>query len=38
MKDKYESFKKQDYNIDLVAQKSTVNSEKYETYVYLNLF
>lgn len=33
IKEKYNTFKKQDYNVDLVAQKSTVTSEKYETYV-----
>jgi len=30
---KYENFKKQNYNVDLVAQKSTANSEKYDTHV-----
>jgi hypothetical protein len=30
---KYASFQKSNYNVDLVAQKSTANSEKYDTYV-----
>lgn len=30
---KYSNFKKSNYNVDLVASKSTVNSDKYDTYV-----
>lgn len=33
IKDKYEDFKTQSYNIDAIAQKSTITSERYSNYV-----
>lgn len=33
IKEKYEDFKTQTYNIDAIAQKSTITSEQYSNYV-----
>ena len=33
IKSKFDEFKTQDYNIDVIAQRSTINSERFDNYV-----